>query len=45
MDRRSHLLALLFAGANGMYGVAHHLQRLEWNHDLVILDKIAGQQQ
>jgi hypothetical protein len=28
-----------------MDGVAHHLQGLKRNHDLVILDEVAGQQQ
>jgi hypothetical protein len=25
--------------------VAHHLQRLEWNHDLVVFHEIAGKEQ
>ena len=45
VNRGANLIAFLLAGTDGVNGVAHHLQRLKRNHDLVVLNKIAGQQQ
>src|SRR6185437_13355156 len=40
-----HLLALLLSRANSIDRVPHHLESLKRDHDLVVLNKIAGQQQ
>jgi hypothetical protein len=45
VDGGAYLVALLLAGANRVHAVAHHLQRLKRNHDLVVFNEIAGQQQ
>ena len=45
VDGGAHLFALLFPGANCVDAVADHLQGLERNHDLVVFNKIAGEQQ
>jgi hypothetical protein len=45
MDGRANLFALLFAGAHRVNSVAHHLQCLKRNHDLVILNEVAGKKQ
>jgi hypothetical protein len=39
------LIPLFLARANSIHRVAHHLKRLEGNHDFVVLNKIAGEQQ
>ena len=45
MDGGADLIAFLLAGADGVDRVADHLQSLEWDHDLVVLNKIAGEKQ
>ena len=39
------MIAFLFAWADGIDGMTHHLQGLEGDHDLVVFDKIAGKEQ
>ena len=45
VDGRLDRVAGRLAGADGVDGVADHLQGLERDHDLVILDEVAGEQQ
>lgn len=45
VDRGADLIAFLLAGADCVDAVAYHLQGVERNHDLVVLNKIAGEQQ
>ena len=45
VNRGADHVALLLAGANRMNRVADHLQSLKGNHDFVVLNKIAGEQQ
>jgi len=45
VDRAADLIAFFLAGADGVHGVANHLQGLERHHDLVVLDEIAGEQE
>ena len=45
MDGGLHRVAGLFAGADGVHFIAHHLEHLKGHHNLVIFHKISGQQQ
>ena len=45
VDGGAHLFALFLARAHSIHCMAHHLQGLERNHDFVVLNKIAGEQQ
>src|SRR5208282_2610167 len=45
VDRSAHELPGLLVWTNGVHGVPHHLQRLERDHHLVVLDIIADKHQ
>src|SRR5712692_3358862 len=43
VDGGADVVAGFFAGTDGMYVVADHKQRLEWDHDFVVFDVIANE--
>ena len=45
VDGGADLFAGFFAGANGVNGVAYHLQCLKGDHDFVVFNEVAGEEE